>query len=294
MRNLNGKRVLITGAGHGLGRALAERFAAAGAEIVVTDVNPAGVAETTAILRARGQTAVGYTMDVTDPQDVRDVRARLHDDHGPIDMLINNAGYVHGGKFLDLPLEQHRKTYEINTFGPVVVTHGFLPDLIARDEGQLVFIGSAAGLIPLPYATTYASSKSAVYGFSESIREELRVTGNQHVRVMAVCPSYLSTGLFKGVHPPRFARMLTPENISDKVYKSVLRGRELVLAPWIVNLIPIGNALLPRSLARRLLDWLRVTGGMRDWHGHTENSQQQAQTGDQRNTSASKRRSQRR
>jgi short-subunit dehydrogenase len=203
------------------------------------------------------------------------VRGQLHDDHGPIDVLVNNAGIVHGGRFLEVTLDRHLKTYEINTHGVVIVTHAFLPDLIAQKEGHLVIIGSAAGMLPLSYASTYASSKSAVYGFAESIREELRVTGHKHVGVTAVCPSYLSTGLFNGVKPPKFTSMLTPERLSGIVLKSVRGNRELVLAPWIVNLIPLGNALLPRAISRWLLDWLGVTVGMSSWNGHTGRAQEE-------------------
>src|SRR4051812_3277283 len=123
MRNLTGKRVLITGAGQGLGRELASNFAAAGAQIIATDSRPDTLSETVRILQDKGAQVSAYVMDVTDPNAVGDVRDRIHQEHGPLDVLVNNAAIVHGGAFLDVPVEGHVATYEVNATGPMIVTH---------------------------------------------------------------------------------------------------------------------------------------------------------------------------
>jgi short-subunit dehydrogenase len=199
---------------------------------------------------------------------IRAVRERVHAEHGPLDVLVNNAGVAYGGAFLDVPLEQHHATYRVNLLGEVAVTHAFLPDLIGRSEAHLVNVASASGFIALPYATTYASSKWGVLGFSESIREELRLLGHRHVSVTAVCPSYIDTGMAAGVSVPRLSRMLRSADVARLVVQAVKKRRELVLTPWLVKITPFSKGVLPPSWFRRTCDWLGITGGMSTWHGH--------------------------
>ena len=180
--NLTGKRVLITGAGHGLGRAIALEFAAAGAEVIVTDRDPGRVAAVVAEIKGSGRPATGVPLDVTAPADLLAIRSRILADRWPIDVLVNNAGVVFGGPFLDVPFDRHVTTMAVNLTGVLAVTHAFLPDLIARPEARLVNIVSASAIVALPRAASYAATKWGVLGFTESLREELRVAGNGHVR----------------------------------------------------------------------------------------------------------------
>ncbi|HVA50884.1 MAG TPA: SDR family NAD(P)-dependent oxidoreductase [Pirellulales bacterium] len=268
MQTLADKRVLITGAGHGLGRELALAFAAAGAKLIVTDLMAERMAETLSLVGGADGRAAGYALDVTDNAMIGDVRDRVHREQGPIDVLVNNAGVAFGGTFLDVPLEKHHATYHVNLLGQVAMAHTFLPDLIARAEGHLVHVASASGLIALPYATTYASSKWGVLGFSESIREELRLLGHRHVAVTAVCPSYIDTGMAAGVRVPLLSRMLKADEVARLVVRAVRKRQELVLTPWLVKITPFSRGVLPPSWFRRTCDWLGITGSMSTWHGH--------------------------
>jgi len=265
---LDGRWVLITGAGHGLGRAMAGAFADAGSRIIVTDQDPDRVDSTTRWLSRRGNPAVGIEMDVTSERSVAEARSDVISRIGSVDVLVNNAGIVRGGPFTDVPLEEHLNTLDVNTHGPIRVTHAFLPDLLASPVAHLVNIISASALIGLPGATTYAASKWALLGFSESLREELRQAGHSQACVTAVCPSYISTGLFAGVRPPRFTRMLTPATVARQVVKAVLNRRPKLMLPRSVSLIPISRALLPDSWSQRLGDWTGIHAGMANWHGH--------------------------
>lgn len=270
MRDLKDKRIVITGAGHGLGRHMALVFGAAGASVVVTDRAADRAEQTAQMVQQAGGRAVSYALDITNHELIGEVRRRLLDEQGPPDILINNAGIAHGGTFLDVPLEQHHATYRVNVMGPVAVTHAFLPDLIARPQAHLVNIASASGLIALPYATTYASSKWGVIGFTESIREELRLLGHRHVSVTVVCPSYIDTGMAAGVRVPLLSKMLRSEQVARLVLRAVRRRRELVLTPWLVKITPFSRGVLPPSWFRRSCDWLGITSSMSTWYGHNE------------------------
>jgi all-trans-retinol dehydrogenase (NAD+) len=266
--DLAGKRALITGAGHGLGRAIARELARAGAAVVVTDREPDRVAAVVAEVQALGVDAVGYPLDVTVPEQVAAVRKQLHADRRPIDVLVNNAGVVAGGPFLDVPLDRHSQTVAVNFTGVLTVTHTFLPDLLSRPEGRVVNIASASAVVALPRAASYAATKWAVLGFSESLSEELNQAGHRHVRVSAICPSYISTGLFDGAKPALLTRLLTPEEVARAVRRAAERGTEFVLLPRSVRLLYAVAGVLPRPLYRQLCRLLGVSASMTGWRGH--------------------------
>lgn len=269
MDTLRRKVVAITGAARGIGLALARRFSKEGAILSVADLDGDGISEAVRSLREEGGEVRGYTMDVTDPDSVARFREQNLADAGGVDVLVNNAGVVFGGPFRDVPIARHRATFEVNVMGVVHCTHAFLDDLAARPVGHVVNMSSASGLIPLPWAATYAASKWAVLGFSDSLRRELEATGRRHVRVTAVCPSYVSTGLFDGARAPLFSRILTPERVADATVRAVLRNRAAVLIPWLVRTTPVLKGILPRRAFETIADLLGVTGSMKEWRGRS-------------------------
>jgi short-subunit dehydrogenase len=262
MKTFEGKRVLITGGGHGLGKAITQRFAQAGANVIVSDIDPERAAST-----AKELNAIGYSLDVTRPEQIAAVRDQLNREHGPIDILVNNAGVVFGGPFLKVPLAKHRLTIEVNLAGVVNATHTFLPDLLARPEAHVVNVVSASAVVALPWAATYAATKWAALGFSDSLREELRLQGYPHVGITAICPGYVDTGLFKGAKPPWLSRVLRPVEVAEAVLRAVRRRRQFVLLPrslaWMYGL----GRLLPRLAYQRLSAWLGVSTSMVGWQG---------------------------
>jgi short-subunit dehydrogenase len=267
MREFRGKRVLVTGGAKGIGLALARRVAYEGAAVLLADLDRQALDEAEQSIRGSG--VRGFHLDVTDPASIATLRAAVHDEGGPIDVLVNNAGVVFGGAFLDVSLAQHIMTFRVNVEGLVGMTHAFLPDLLGRDEAHLVNVSSASGFLALPHATTYASSKWAVIGFSESLRSELKLGGNEHVGVTTVCPSYVSTGLFDGVRPPVLVPLLTPEQLADRVVRAVLRGRPWVREPWMVKLIPLLKGVLPGAVFEFTARRLGVSTSMTTWKGRT-------------------------
>jgi len=267
MRSLHDKRVVITGGGSGIGRALALRFAQEGAEVHLADRDLAAAEAVARAMASAGGRAASWRLDVADPAAILSFRARMLDAAGPPDVLVNNAGIVHGGAFLDVPLERHDTTFRVNTLGVVAVTHAFLGDLIDRPEAHLVNIASAAAFTGLPFGTTYAASKWAVLGFSESIRLELLEQGRRHVHVTAVCPGYVGTGMFEGARALRLTRILTPERIADLAVRAVLRNREMVMTPWVVALGPTLRGVLPRRIFDAVAALFGAQSSMADWKG---------------------------
>ncbi len=267
MQTVRGKRALVTGAASGIGRAIAERLAGDGAELLLVDVDEAAVRETAARLTATGVTARPYALDVTDTSRIIGLRDQVHRDGGPIDLLVNNAGLVFGGAFLDMPLEKHLTTYRVNTLGLVAMTHAFLPDLIAGADGHVVNVASASAFIGLPFGTTYASSKWVVLGFSESLMLELELQGHHHVHVSVICPSYVATGLFDGARAPLTTRLLTPARVADLTVHAVLTNKTHVRTPWLAQVTPMLRGLMPFRLFSKAAAILGVNTSMLEWRG---------------------------
>jgi short-subunit dehydrogenase len=190
---------------------------------------------------------------------------RVCDTHGGVDVLINNAGITHLGRFRDTDVAVIRKVMDVNFFGAVHCTKAALPSLLAR-RGQVIVLSSVAGFAPLATRTGYAASKHALHGFFDSLRAEHEAEG---LRVLLVCPSFVDTAI--GAHAlgtdgrPASADArsgvrgaIPPERVADAVFAASRAGRRLLLIPrqarayyWISRLAP---HLFARLMARRTLD----------------------------------------
>ena len=268
MTQLDGKRVLITGGAQGIGLEMALKFAGRRADIIVADLNEAKLGQARAKIEETGVAAWAFPVDVTNPASIASLRSQIASEVGPVDILVNNAGVVFGGPFTETPLDRHFKTYEVNVLGVVAMTHAFLPDLIERPEAHLVNISSASGFVGLPFGSTYASSKWAVIGFSESIRAELNVMGHKHVHSTVVCPSYIGTGMFEGVEAPKATKMLEPDYLAEKVVRAVERNRIHVLEPWMIKITPLLRDLMPTVLYDKVSRLFGADTSMAQWTGH--------------------------
>lgn len=261
------KRILITGAGTGLGALLAQRLAQAGATVIVTARRLEAATEVANSIRLNGGIADAEVLDVADVEAIPAFRDRLHQQYGPLDGLINNAGVVFGGEFEQVPLARHLDTFTTNTLGLMALCHSFLPDLQQARQGHLVNIASASAYIGLPYGSTYAASKWAVLGFSESLRLEMAERGFHNVAVTTVCPSYISTGMFDGVRSPFLSRMLSPEKVVQQTLRAMRRREAVVVAPASVRTIDLMKGALPRPLWDQLARRTGITGSMKSWRG---------------------------
>lgn len=196
MKQLDGRLVLITGAGSGIGRETALAFAREGARVIATDLRADAAAETAAMIADAGGSAAHYAVDVTDPEAMKALAAQVERGHGVIDVLVNNAGIGAAGRFLDSTLATWKKVFDINLMGVVHGCHAFLPAMVARGQGgHVVNLASLAAYVAAADMPVYCSSKYAVLGFTESLRADMARHG---IGVTAICPGVINTNIIKG------------------------------------------------------------------------------------------------
>lgn len=259
-----GARVLITGAGSGIGRLMALDSAARGAaEILIWDLSEERGQSVRDEIVATGSHARSFAVNVGDSDQV----AAAAEEAGPVDVVINCAGIVTGKKLLETDEDAIRRVYDVNTLALYWVTRAFLPGMLKRDRGTIVTISSAAGLTGVARQTDYSASKFAAVGFTESLRAELRADGS-NVRTLLVCPFYINTGMFEGVTTkfPRLLPILEETEVADKVINSVESGREQLVMPPFVRFVP-GVRLLPTRVFDQVMDFLGVNKTMDHFTG---------------------------
>jgi all-trans-retinol dehydrogenase (NAD+) len=258
MRRFSGRNVLVTGAASGIGRLMAERFAAEGAQLILWDRDAAGLEALRAALESLECRVWSCAVDVTDRAAVYAMAQRCLEECGPVDVLVNNAGVVSGRTLLEISDEQIERTFAVNTLALFWTTRAFLPSMIKRNAGRIVTIASAGGLVGTGRLTDYCASKFAAVGFDESLRLELARMGSA-VGTTVVCPYYISTGMFEGVKT-RFSWLLpilTPDYVARRVVDAVARGESRLIMPRFVY-----ASFLVRALPVRVFDALMAFFGI--------------------------------
>ncbi|MCP3936589.1 MAG: SDR family oxidoreductase, partial [Actinomycetia bacterium] len=218
------KSVVITGAGNGIGEAMAERFARAGARVAVLDLDLEAAQRVATQIPA----AMAIGVDVTDADRCREAIDRVVDEWGGVDVLINNAGITHVSAFGETELDVLHRVMDVNFWGAVNCTHAALSSLIYRG-GRIVVTSSVAGFAPLALRTGYASSKHALHGFFDSLRSELVATD---VSITIVCPFYVRTDLenIAGESKrPVTGRVAEPSEVADVIYEATHDRTRLLL-----------------------------------------------------------------
>lgn len=251
MKNVEGKLVLITGAAMGMGRMYAERAVAEGARAVVLwDLNEPALKDTAAALEALGGTVLADVVDVGDRQVVAAAAARVREQLGDPEIVFNNAGIVRGNDyFWESDVADGELTLRINSLAPMYVAREFLPAMVASGtECRLVNMASAAGFIANPRMASYAASKWAAIGFSDSVRVELEQAGHKHVKVTTVCPYYVKTGMFDGAKAGLLLPLLEPADVVDAAWKGMRKGVPFVVLPKTVLLSESIKGLMPTPI----------------------------------------------
>ncbi|WP_253941943.1 SDR family oxidoreductase [Nocardioides sp. zg-1230] len=242
LTTLADKVVVITGAGSGIGRALAVRSARAGALLALSDWDADGLAKTVGLAEDAGATTVrSDVVDVSDRAAVATWAAAVVEDLGRVDLVVNNAGVTATGDFTDLTYDDLDWIVGINFWGVVHGSKEFLPHLIASGDGALVNISSLFGLVSVPGQSAYNATKYAVRGLTEAIRGEMLVAGHP-VTVTCVHPGGIRTGISRhgrkaaGLDAARIDALfdtklakMSPDRAAEIILDGALAGKPRVL-----------------------------------------------------------------
>jgi all-trans-retinol dehydrogenase (NAD+) len=266
MKALNGKIVVITGGAAGIGREMALAFAREKAHLLLLDIDPDQLEATVAELTRHKAVACGYRCDVSDPEEVARVAARILEDFDHVDVLVNNAGIVIGKPAAEVSYEELRRIVDINMLGVMWMTRQFLGEMMTRNSGHIVNIASAGGLLAVPVLADYSATKFAVVGYSDALRMEMKKFGCRGVKISCICPSVIDTGMFEGFTPPLLNPWLRPDDVARKVVRTVKREKDYLKIPFMVKMIPLFK-VLPASWMDRLAALTGTHRGMDHFTG---------------------------
>ena len=241
-RSLAGVSAAVTGGAQGIGRAIVHHLVRAGARVAVGDVD------------ARG--AAGFALDVTDPAAFAAFLDAAAGRHGDLSVLVNNAGVDWIGPFHEEPDAVTRREIEVNVYGVVLGTKLALERMLPRRDGHVVNIASGAGRIPLPGTATYAATKHAIVGLTESLRLEYQGRG---IDFSVVQPVQVRTAMLDGQAHPRGLPVVTPDDVAAAVVDAIRRRRFEVWVPRSQAPMARLGAVLPRAARDRVLRALGVT-----------------------------------
>ncbi|WP_114970548.1 glucose 1-dehydrogenase [Rhodoferax ferrireducens] len=213
MRGINNKTAIVTGAGSGIGRAIAVRLAAEGAHVGVFDINPQGAAETVAAITAAGGKAVATLCDITDYTAVKAAVASFEAAAGPTDILVNNAGWDTPMPFLKTDEAFWKKVVSINYFGPLHMTHAVAQGMSERKSGRIINIASDAGRVGSSGEVVYSGCKGATIAFAKALAREL---ARSQVTINNVCPGPTDT--------PAMDSFVGTGEQGQKIRDSMVRG----------------------------------------------------------------------
>jgi short-subunit dehydrogenase len=239
-RSLAGQVVAITGGARGIGRATAAALIAQGSRVAIGDID-AALAKRTA--EELGAGTVGLALDVTNRASFAKFLDEVEQQLGPLDVLINNAGIMPIGPFVEETDATAARLVDINLHGVLYGSKLALERFLPRRRGHLVEIASAAGKVGFPGGATYCATKHAVVGLSEALRAELRGTG---VDISVVMPVVVNTELGSGLPEARGFKSVEPGDIAEAIVEALQTGRFEVFVPKSIKVMMRLNALMPR------------------------------------------------
>jgi NADP-dependent 3-hydroxy acid dehydrogenase YdfG len=244
MNPFEGKVAVITGAGSGIGRALAVNLAAKGAKLALSDIDTEGLAETVRQTEALGATVKSDRLNVAEREAVLAYADAVVAHYGEVNQVYNNAGIAYNGDLEKSEFKDIERIMDVDFWGVVNGTKAFLPHVIASGDGHVVNISSLFGLIAVPGQNAYNAAKFAVRGFTEALRQEMLVAKHP-VKATCVHPGGIKTAVARnatvadGQNAQSFAEFFdkhmalhTPEMAAETIVKAVAKGRARVVVGW--------------------------------------------------------------
>ena len=263
MKLLRGKVAAITGAGSGIGQKLAENLAAEGCRVAISDINKEGLSETAKQLEKYPVKVSTHLVDVSDRKQVYAFADEVVDQHGCVDMIINNAGVVVAESVEDVTYEDFEWLFGINFWGVVYGSKAFLPYLKKRPEGHIVNISSINGIVTWPNHSPYCAAKFAVKGFSESFLQEMR---GSHINISCVHPGGVKTNVARnakfyktpgnkitpaeGVKKFEQIAILSPDKAAKKIIAGIKKNKTRIIVGPDAHIMDVLTRLFPVQFVR--------------------------------------------
>jgi short-subunit dehydrogenase len=250
-REIAGKTALISGAGSGIGLALAKEFGQKGATVIGTDINKDRVDSMLSELKKLGIKAFGYQVDHGNLADVEAFVQKVKQDVGPVDILCCNAGVGILAKTDTMTLAEWKWTIDVNLYGVIYLLHFFMPSMIERKQGQVLITASGAGLNPLGAMAAYSMTKAALVSLTNVLRMEFQ---DRNINVSALCPGIIKTNIAKDAtvrgDENKAAAIefyatqgVSPAIVAKTAIKGLMKNKGIIPAPW-------GQVALPALVYR--------------------------------------------
>ncbi|XP_075400159.1 estradiol 17-beta-dehydrogenase 11 [Tenrec ecaudatus] len=250
-KSVAGEIVLITGAGHGIGRLTAYEFAKRKSKLVLWDINKNGIEETAEECRKLGARAHAFVVDCSKREDIYSAAKKVKTEVGDVSILVNNAGVVFTADIMATQDPQIERTFEVNILAHFWTTKAFLPAMMKNNHGHIVTVASAGGHITVPFLMAYCSSKFAAVGFHRGLTEELEALERTGIKTTCLCPNFINTGFIKN---PRtnLGPTLEPEEVVDKLMNGILTEKKMIYIPFSVCLLTIVERIFPERFLKLL------------------------------------------
>ncbi|XP_039920014.1 17-beta-hydroxysteroid dehydrogenase 13-like [Hirundo rustica] len=243
-KSLSGELVLITGAGHGVGRATALEFAKRQSRLVLWDINKHGVEETAAECEKLGATVQTFVVDCSKREEIYSTAEKVKKDIGDVTILVNNAGVITAADFLSTQDHQIERMFDVNILGHMWTTRAFLPIMMNNNYGHIVTVASAAGHFVTPFMATYCSSKFAAVGFHKALTEELSALGKDGIKTTCLCPVFINTGFVKNPST-RLGKILEVEEVVEALMEGIVTNQKMVFVPPQLNIALLSEMVVP-------------------------------------------------
>ncbi|RDD40510.1 Epidermal retinol dehydrogenase 2 [Trichoplax sp. H2] len=269
-KSLHNEIIVITGAGRGLGKALALETSKLGAIVVIWDIDSAANQSVACDIRNSGGIAYDYTIDITNKEAVYATAEAVLTDIGPVSLLINNAGVVNGKTLINSCDSKIEKTLNVNMVSHFWTIKAFLPSMMAKNHGHIVGIASQLGFIGAAGLVDYCCSKFAVLALVDSLRDELWISKFDGVHCTCVCPFLMDTGLFHGI-TIRFPTLFTAIKADDAakyIIDGIRRNKQYVTLPKLLYLGTVLKSILPVPALNELLTFVGMHDAMKTFQGH--------------------------
>ncbi|XP_052628869.1 estradiol 17-beta-dehydrogenase 11-like [Harpia harpyja] len=248
-KSVSGELVLITGAGHGIGRATAFEFAKRQSRLVLWDINKHGVEDTAAECERLGATVQAFVVDCSKREEICSAAEKVKKDIGDVSILVNNAGVITAADLLSTQDHQIERMFEVNILAHLWTTRAFLPTMMNNNHGHIVTVASAAGHFVTSFMVAYCSSKFAAVGFHKALTEELSTLGKDGIKTTCLCPIFINTGFVKNPST-RLGKVLEIEEVVEALMEGILTNQKMIFVPSHLSIALLTEMLFPeRALA---------------------------------------------